>query len=319
MAILKVARLGHPVLRKVAEPVPVKQIRPETQRLIDDMVETMREYNGAGLAAPQVHTLQQICVIEANGNPRHPDAASIPLTLLINPVVTPMTAEMDDGWEGCSRPGYAGLAPRYAAVHLEAYGRDGERIDTVAKEFFARVIQHETDHLRGIVDVDRMCDLSMLTHLAQWNKHWLGNHDRTHQAGHRMTAEEFVPDLQRPESGRARRPAPDATLAPEVSGDLDVPNLLKVALKNEIEATEIAARWLTTTDDVEVKMAFARQAGDEAKHYRMIADRLRELGVDARGFNPLPGLWSALQLPRHAGDHGGARGCRAVTARRSRW
>jgi peptide deformylase len=117
MAILKVARLGHPVLRKVAEPVAVKQITsPDTQRLIDDMVETMREYNGAGLAAPQVHTLQQICVIEVNGNPRYPDAPSIPLTVLINPVVTPLTAEMDDGWEGClSVPDMRGVVPRYTA------------------------------------------------------------------------------------------------------------------------------------------------------------------------------------------------------------
>jgi DNA-binding ferritin-like protein len=102
-----------------------------------------------------------------------------------------------------------------------------------------------------------------------------------------MTAEEFVRELDARNQAVLERLAPDATLAPEVSGDLNVPNLLKVALKNEIEATEIAARWLTTTDDVEVKMAFARQAGDEAKHYRMIAERLRELGVDARGFNPL--------------------------------
>ena len=180
MAILKVARLGHPVLRKVAEPVAVKQITsPDTQRLIDDMVETMREYNGAGLAAPQVHTLQQICVIEVNGNPRYPDAPSIPLTVLINPVVTPLTSEMDDGWEGClSVPEMRGVVPRYTTVRLEAYGRDGERIDTVAKEFFARVIQHETDHLRGIVYVDRMRDLSTLTHLAEWNKHWLGHEDQ---------------------------------------------------------------------------------------------------------------------------------------------
>jgi len=180
MAILKVARLGHPVLRKVAEPVAVKQIASAgTQRLIDDMVETMREYNGAGLAAPQVHTLQQICVIEVNGNPRYPDAPSIPLTVLINPVVTPLTAEMDDGWEGClSVPDMRGVVPRYTAVRLEAFGRDGERIDTVAKEFFARVIQHETDHLHGIVYVDRMRDLSTLTHLAEWNKHWLGNEEQ---------------------------------------------------------------------------------------------------------------------------------------------
>ena len=102
-----------------------------------------------------------------------------------------------------------------------------------------------------------------------------------------MTAEEFVRELDARNQAVLARLAPDATLAPEVSGDLTVPNLLKVALKNEIEATEIAARWLVTTDDADVKMAFARQAGDEAKHYRMIADRLRELGVDTRGLNPL--------------------------------
>ena len=252
------------------------------------MVETMREYNGAGLAAPQVHTLQQICVIEVNGNPRYPDAPSIPLTVLINPVVTPLTAEMDDGWEGClSVPDMRGVVPRYTAVRLEAYGRDGERIDTVAKEFFARVIQHETDHLHGIVYVDRMRDLSTLTHLAEWNKHWLGRLTRSRMTRAAVTAEELVEELDARNQAALERLAPDATLAPEVSGSLTVPNLLKVALKNEIEATEIAARWLVTTDDVEVKMAFARQAGDEAKHYRMIAERLRELGVDVDGFNPL--------------------------------
>ena len=102
-----------------------------------------------------------------------------------------------------------------------------------------------------------------------------------------MSAEELVEELDARNQAALERLAPDATLAPEVSGSLTVPNLLKVALKNEIEATEIAARWLVTTDDVEVKMAFARQAGDEAKHYRMIADRLGELGFDARGFDPL--------------------------------
>ena len=102
-----------------------------------------------------------------------------------------------------------------------------------------------------------------------------------------MTAEEFVRELDGRNQAVLDRLAPDATLAPEVSGQLNVPNLLKVALKNEIEATEIAARWLTTTSDVDVKMAFARQAGDEAKHYRMIAERLGELGVDLGGFDPL--------------------------------
>src|SRR5574341_2192225 len=176
MSILKVARLGHPVLRKVAVPVPVKEIRAaETQRLIDDMVETMREYNGAGLAAPQVHVSKQICVIEVSGNPRYPEAPSIPLTVLVNPVVTPLTEEMEDGWEGClSVPDMRGMVPRYTSVRLDAYDREGRRIEGEAKEFFARVIQHETDHLHGKVYLDRMRDFSTLTHLAEWNKHWLG-------------------------------------------------------------------------------------------------------------------------------------------------
>jgi uncharacterized ferritin-like protein (DUF455 family) len=102
-----------------------------------------------------------------------------------------------------------------------------------------------------------------------------------------VTAAEFVAQLDETNQAVLRRLEPEATLKPEVSGALNVVNLLKVALKNEIEATEIAARWLTATGDVAVKMAFARQAGDEAKHYRMIADRLAELGFDARAFDPL--------------------------------
>ena len=180
MAILKVARLGHPVLRQRALPVPVDAIRsPEVQRLIDDMIETMREYNGAGLAAPQVHVLSQICVIEVDQNPRYPEAPSIPLTVLVNPVVTPTTEEMEDGWEGClSVPDMRGMVPRYTSVRLEAYDREGRRIGGDAKEFFARVIQHETDHLQGMVYLDRMRDFSTLCHLAEWNKYWLGNHEQ---------------------------------------------------------------------------------------------------------------------------------------------
>jgi hypothetical protein len=102
-----------------------------------------------------------------------------------------------------------------------------------------------------------------------------------------MTAAEFVARLDADNQGLLSRLAPDDTLRPEVDGDLNVRNLLKVALKNEIEATEIAARWLVTTDDVAVKLAFARQVGDEAKHYRLIADRLRALGVDPSGIDPL--------------------------------
>jgi peptide deformylase len=176
MAILKVARLGHPALRQVARPVPVDAIRaPETQRFIDDLIETMREYDGAGLAANQVHTLQQICVIEVLANPRYPDAPEIPLAVVINPVVTPLTDEMEDGWEGClSVPEMRGLVPRHTAVRLTCHDRDGQCVDLIAKDFFARVVQHETDHLQGVVYVDRMRDLRTLSHIAEWNKHWLG-------------------------------------------------------------------------------------------------------------------------------------------------
>jgi peptide deformylase len=176
MAILKVARLGHPVLRQKAQPVPVDGIRSAgLQRLIDDMIETMREYDGAGLAANQVHTLLQIAVIEVDANPRYPEAAAIPLTVVINPVVTPLGEEREDGWEGClSVPDMRGMVSRHAAVRLECWDREGNRMDVVAKDFFARVIQHETDHLNGIVYVDRMTDLRTLSHIAEWNKHWLG-------------------------------------------------------------------------------------------------------------------------------------------------
>jgi peptide deformylase len=176
MAIRKVARLGHPVLRQVAQPVDRARLRtPEVQRLIDDMIETMREYDGAGLAATQVHELQQIAVIEVQANPRYPDAAPIPLMVLVNPVVTPLTEEMDEDWEGClSVPDLRGRVPRYTAVRLECWDRDGERIDVVAKDFFARVVQHETDHLNGVVFLDRMRDLSTLSYIAEWQKHWLG-------------------------------------------------------------------------------------------------------------------------------------------------
>ncbi|MBI3028866.1 MAG: peptide deformylase [Candidatus Rokubacteria bacterium] len=174
MAILKVARLGHPVLRRVAAPVPVPEIRrPETQRLIDDMIETMREYNGAGLAATQVHALEQIAVIEVLANPRYPDAPQIPLTVIINPIVTPLSDAMEEGWEGClSIPDLRGMVPRHTAVRLQAYDRGGEPVDLIAKDFFARVIQHESDHLNGVVFLDRMKDLSTLTHLVEWNKYW---------------------------------------------------------------------------------------------------------------------------------------------------
>ena len=176
MAILKVARLGHPVLRQKALPVPVDKIRSaEFQRLVDDMVETMHEYDGAGLAGNQVHVPLQVAVIQVEANPRYPEAPVIPLSIVVNPVVTPLTDEMEDGWEGClSVPDMRGMVPRHTAVRLEYHDREGDRQVIDAKEFFARVIQHETDHLNGIVYIDRMRDLRTLSHIAEWNRHWLG-------------------------------------------------------------------------------------------------------------------------------------------------
>ncbi len=139
MSILKVARLGHPVLRRVAEPVPSSEIaRPETQRLIDDMIETMHEYIGVGLAAPQVHISRQIAVLECESHPRYPDMARIPLMVIINPVLTPVSDEMATDWEGClSIPDFRGVTPRYTAMRLEAYGRNG-RADRPGGEGFLR-------------------------------------------------------------------------------------------------------------------------------------------------------------------------------------
>ena len=176
MAILKVARLGHPVLRQQAERVLPADIQSvHVQRLIDDMIETMHEYDGAGLAANQVHVPRQIAVIEVAKNPRYPDAPEIPLTVLINPVVTPTSEEIEEGWEGClSVPDMRGVVPRYTSVRLECLDRQGKPVDLVAKDFFARVIQHETDHLNGIVYVDRIRDMRTLSHIAEWQRHWLG-------------------------------------------------------------------------------------------------------------------------------------------------
>ncbi len=175
MAILKVCHLGHPVLRRVAEPVPPESIaRPAFQQFIDDMIETMREYDGVGLAAPQVHVSQQIAVLEVEKHPRYPDAPSVPLTVLINPRLTVLSEETLDGWEGClSIPDLRGVVPRSRELRVEALDRYGKPMDFIAKDFHARVVQHEYDHLQGKVYADRMPSLETLTHLAEWQRYWL--------------------------------------------------------------------------------------------------------------------------------------------------
>jgi peptide deformylase len=173
MAILKVAHLGHPVLRKVAEPVPPEAIgASEIQRFIDDLIETMIEYDGAGLAAPQVHVSQQIVTFQVDDNPRYPDAEAIPLTVLINPKITPLSEHKEEDWEGClSLPDLRGRVPRYTLVRVEAYDRSGKKLNYIAKDFHARVAQHECDHLIGKVFVDRMSSMESLSFLREFSRH----------------------------------------------------------------------------------------------------------------------------------------------------
>ncbi len=174
MAILKIAQMGNPVLRRPADRVPVKSITsPVLQHFVDDMIATMREYSGVGLAAPQVHESLQLVVIESIENPRYPQAPAIPLTVLINPAVEPLTDEMDEDWEGClSIPEIRGKVPRYREIRVRAHDREGKPIDFSAKNFFARVIQHESDHLQGILFLDRMQKLGTLTYLAEYHRYW---------------------------------------------------------------------------------------------------------------------------------------------------
>ena len=174
MSILKVARLGHPVLRAGARQLTAKEVAaPEIQRLLRDMVETMREYNGVGLAAVQVHEPLQIAVLEVADNPRYPDKPAIPLSVLINPLIEPLEQTSEDDWEGClSVPDMRGRVPRYTEIRVRALNHEGREIDFVASGFHARVIQHEFDHLNGKVYLDRMGDLSTLAHLQEYIRYW---------------------------------------------------------------------------------------------------------------------------------------------------
>lgn len=170
MAILKIARLGHPVLRRVADPIPPEGIgAPDVQQLIDDLVETMVEHDGAGLAAPQVHVAQQVVVFAVQANPRYPDAPSIPLTILINPTITPVTTDLEEDWEGClSVPDLRGRVPRYTGVRIQAWDRRGQRLDYPVTGFHARVAQHECDHLHGTVYLDRMRSMESLSFVREF-------------------------------------------------------------------------------------------------------------------------------------------------------
>ena len=177
MAVLKVAKLGNPILRQISKQVDLKELadqQGELQGFIDDMIDTMREEDGVGLAAPQVNRSQQIVVLEYENNERYPDESSIPLTVLVNPVLSDYGEEKVLGWESClSLVDFRGLVPRSTSVTLKAYDRDGDRIEKRATGFEAVVLQHEIDHLNGKVFLDRMEDLTKLAYQEEFEEFWL--------------------------------------------------------------------------------------------------------------------------------------------------
>ena len=185
MAILKVARMGHPVLRAKALPVPPGQIRSAgVQRLVDDMFETMREYAGIGLAAPQVHQGIRLFVAglrppdEAEKIDAMNDGDNMPYVVVINPEIVAVGDAVEEGWEGClSIPDIRGLVPRPVSIKVSAYDRHGERVTFTASGLPARVIQHETDHLDGVLFFDRMKSLQSLAYMDEYRRFWTSSDD----------------------------------------------------------------------------------------------------------------------------------------------
>jgi peptide deformylase len=160
MAIREVLKMGDPRLLEVCE--PVRQFgSPELESLLADMRDTMRHLNGAGLAAPQIGVSARVVIFGFEENPRYPEEDPVPFTVLINPLLTPIGAEMEEGWEGClSVPGMRGLVPRYRELRYTGVDAQGNPIDRTVKDFHARVVQHEVDHLDGILYPRRIRDLT---------------------------------------------------------------------------------------------------------------------------------------------------------------
>jgi peptide deformylase len=160
MAIREVLRMGDPRLLAVAAPV-VEFGTPELADLLDDMQETMRSLQGAGLAAPQIGVGLRVVIFGFEENSRYPDEDAVPFTVLINPELTPLGDSQDEGWEGClSVPGMRGLVPRYRELRYTGFDAQGNSIDRTVKDFHARVVQHEVDHLDGILYPRRIRDLT---------------------------------------------------------------------------------------------------------------------------------------------------------------
>ncbi len=164
MSILKVARMGHPVLRERARLVSKSDLRdPLMQKLIDDMIDTMHEYHGVGLAAPQVHEGLRLFVALLEEDPGPKSEAVV----IVNPEIVPAGSITEEGWEGClSIPDIRGMVPRFTEITVSALDREGKAIELVLKNFSARVAQHETDHLDGVLFFDRMT-IDAVAHLSR--------------------------------------------------------------------------------------------------------------------------------------------------------
>jgi peptide deformylase len=176
MAILDVAKLGNPILRRKARPVSVQESQTSVfQLFLDDMVDTMREKDGVGLAAPQVFQSVQAIVIESDENPRYPADPSLSLLVMLNPVITVYSDETIEGWEGClSLDNLRGRVVRSKKIHVDGFNRFMDPISMDADGFLAVVFQHEIDHLNGTLFIDRMQDFHTLTHLPEYDLYWSG-------------------------------------------------------------------------------------------------------------------------------------------------
>jgi peptide deformylase len=159
MAIKPVLKMGDPILLQQSKPVE-RFDTPELHALIADMQDTMKSLNGAGIAAPQIGVSLQVVIFGVGQNPRYPDAESVPFTVLINPTLNAVGEDMEEGWEGClSVPGMRGLVPRLKNLHYRGFDQFGTVIDRKVSGFHARVVQHETDHLFGVLYPMRIRDL----------------------------------------------------------------------------------------------------------------------------------------------------------------
>ena len=162
MTVCRVLKMGDPLLYRRAEEVREFNT-PDLDTLIRDMFDTMVALNGAGLAAPQIGVSRRVVIFEVQSNPRYPEAEAVPRTILINPVLEPIGEEMDDGWEGClSVPGLRGLVGRHKKLRYTGFDENGQRIDRTVSDFHARVVQHECDHLDGILYPMRLEDIRLL-------------------------------------------------------------------------------------------------------------------------------------------------------------